>query len=158
MIAKSKCETYRDLISEKNFLRVQERAGELGGISFINADATTAELYYSVPSSEGAGNYDVRVIVDVINENDLGDLDPMEANQRLRQSNLHVNCNCPAFGYWGFKYIGTAEDYSIENEGRYPDVRNPNLQGYVCKHIYKVLQAYPFNINDIRKALVTEWR
>ena len=51
--------------------------------------------------------------------------------------------NCPAFLYWGFKYKAWKDGYGILKEKRRPVVRNPQLQGFVCKHIFNVLSVYP---------------
>lgn len=52
--------------------------------------------------------------------------------------------NCPAFLYWGFKYMAWKNGYGLERETRVPRVRNPHQQGYVCKHIYQCCMVYPF--------------
>lgn len=54
------------------------------------------------------------------------------------------NCTCPAFLYWGFKYMAWKNGYGLERETRVPRVRNPHQQGYVCKHIYQCCMVYPF--------------
>lgn len=40
--------------------------------------------------------------------------------------------NCPAFLYWGFKYIAWKKGYGLIPEYRRPKVRNPNQRGFVC--------------------------
>lgn len=151
---RSDFETYRDLMSEKSFLQVQARANNIGAVSLLSADPLNNELHYSVPSETSGGSYDVRIVVDDLNNVDTSQMTPNEINTLIRGSELHVNCNCPAYTFWGFKYIGTIDDYTLEREARYPEIRNPNLQGSVCKHIYRALQVYPFSTNTIRQALV----
>jgi len=57
----------------------------------------------------------------------------------LLKSQIKVNCDCKDFLYKGYKYIGTQKGYSIENEYIKPDIKNPNLEGTVCKHLLAVL-------------------
>ena len=53
---------------------------------------------------------------------------------------IRVKCTCPAFLYWGFKYITTKRGTIYgEPEKRRPKVRNPKEYGIVCKHIQLVL-------------------
>ena len=59
-------------------------------------------------------------------------------------ANNIVVSNCPAFQYWGFKYIAWKKGYGLQKETRRPMVRNPHQQGHVCKHLYLVLSLYPF--------------
>lgn len=53
--------------------------------------------------------------------------------------------NCPAFLYWGSKYISTDEDYHLpeHDEDRPPDIRDPGRINWLCKHVvslrYKTL-------------------
>jgi len=53
-----------------------------------------------------------------------------------------VHCTCPAFLYWGYLYIDTQLDVQLVDENRYPGVRNPDLNGIVCKHLAAVLRNY----------------
>lgn len=147
---------YRDLISEKEFLKVRQRANNIGEITLFGGDPLNNELTYSVPSEEGNGSYTVKIRVDDLNYIPVEGLRASEINDLIRNSDLHVNCTCPAYLYWGFKYIGSVDDYTLSQEGRYPGIRNPELQGYVCKHIYRALQVYPFSTNTIRQLLVGE--
>jgi len=50
--------------------------------------------------------------------------------------------NCPAFLYWGYLYIDTQLDVQLVDENRYPGIRNPDLNGIVCKHLAAVLRNY----------------
>lgn len=54
----------------------------------------------------------------------------------LNYGDVHIRCNCPAFLYWGYAYIGTQLRYlyGIPRENRFPKVRNPNVRGTICKH------------------------
>ena len=71
----------------------------------------------------------------------------------LEEGDIKVSCTCPDYLYAGYKYIGTQLDYSIDKENRSPDVRNPNQDGSICKHIHKVLEDINQYIPDISKQI-----
>ena len=68
--------------------------------------------------------------------------------------NIALNCDCPAFRYYGYKYIitsleaNTDHEFEADLEGMYPKVRNPDLKGVICKHLALVLRVMPFWIAD----------
>lgn len=63
-------------------------------------------------------------------------------NKNLSQGNLMVNCDCPAFKWWGYAYITTSMRaiYPGKEVTIYPKIRNPRLVGTVCKHLISVFQ------------------
>lgn len=60
----------------------------------------------------------------------------------LLNSELKVECNCPAFQYWGSHYILHQLDTAITPEDRFPEVRDPNLEHIACKHLISVLRTF----------------
>jgi len=69
--------------------------------------------------------------------------------QELYEKDIRVNCNCPDFGYGGFNFIASLNNYKLgQKEDRSPDIRNPKLEGSVCKHLHSCLTRLP---NDMRK-------
>ena len=64
---------------------------------------------------------------------------------------LQVYCSCPDFKYHGFKYMGYQMGYGLFKENRFPKVRNPNLEGSVCKHLICVLSVLGTNWTSIAK-------
>ena len=62
---------------------------------------------------------------------------------------IEVHCNDPSYLYYGWQYIGTQLGYALFPERRFPRIRNPGLQGTVCKHLFNVLQVLPFHITRI---------
>lgn len=51
---------------------------------------------------------------------------------------MKVFCNCPAYLYWGSKYIATRDAYNINTKGkeiRPAKVRDPKGNNIICKHI-----------------------
>lgn len=52
-----------------------------------------------------------------------------------------VHCSCPAFVYWGSHFFSDAYGYHIREfgiENRFPEIRDPNGENLVCKHLIKV--------------------
>ena len=65
--------------------------------------------------------------------------------------------NCPAFHYWGYKYKAWRMGYGLEKELRRPVIRNPHEKGYVCKHLYLVLQTFPFYAKTLASKFGKYW-
>jgi len=65
--------------------------------------------------------------------------------------------NCPAFHYWGYKYKAWKMGYGLEKELRRPVIRNPYEKGYVCKHLYLVLQTFPFYAKELAAKFGKYW-
>lgn len=64
---------------------------------------------------------------------------------------LAVYCDDPSFLYWGWQYISWNMDYGLEKETREPDIRNPQREGTICKHLYNVLTVLPTHIFTVAK-------
>lgn len=62
--------------------------------------------------------------------------------------------NCPDFLYRGYKYMGHNMGYGIFKEVRFPKIRNPQLEGSVCKHLIAVLKVFGMHWNSIAKDMV----
>jgi len=86
----------------------------------------------------------VEIIQD--NEEDFTDRDIIDL---VVFGEIAVYCDCPAFLYWGYKYMAWSMEYGIKREVRPPDIRNPAREGSVCKHLYNVFHVLPFHINQI---------
>lgn len=61
----------------------------------------------------------------------------------IYKGNIYAGCNCPAFAYF-YAYIISQLDTNLRNyyEGRFPIIRNPQLQGTVCKHLVSVFRTF----------------
>lgn len=150
---------YKKLLSEKQFLRVQARARSL----MRDGAQLTAILYseHKLLFSVASGTYGKRIMWQV--EVSLEDctLESIENCKSfkdveilLKNSELKVSCTCPAWTYWGYKYLAWKRGYGLEPEHRRPVIRNPHEQGFLCKHLYLVLQLFPF----YSKALASKFR
>ena len=64
---------------------------------------------------------------------------------------VKVFCSCPDFLYSGQKYIAWQTDYGTDKENRPPKIRNPKLDGSVCKHLKYLLSSldnYSTNVTE----------
>jgi hypothetical protein len=63
----------------------------------------------------------------------------------MSDTDLQINCSCPADLYWGGQYIRTQRDAKYTKpENRPPVKRNPHQYGVGCKHIQVVFDTLPF--------------
>jgi len=71
----------------------------------------------------------------------------------INYSDIHIRCSCPAHLYFGYSYMATQMDfqYGIPRENRFPIIRNPNLNGTICKHEDAVIQYILRNKEIIAK-------
>lgn len=151
--------TYKDLLSEKSFLRVQQRARALmrDGTQLVAILYSEHELIFKTASQ----TYGKRVMwtqrvsledctLEMIeNCKSFKDVETL-----LKNSKLKVYCDDPSFLYFGYKYLAWKRGYGLEPEHRRPVIRNPHEKGFLCKHLYLVLQLFPF----YSKALASKFR
>lgn len=148
--------TYKNLLSEKLFLRVQERARKLNGTDIVAILYKDKEVIFKTTS----GTDKKTVWTQKVLLSDISDLDvtgkAIRLSKEIRDSNIKVACDCPAFLYWGFKYIAWRKGYGIEKEIRPPRVRNPQRRGFVCKHLFQVMQVLPFVASHVASEMKKE--
>lgn len=140
---------YKRLLSEKKFLRVQERARALlkDGAELQAILYKKQMLIFKVTSGTYGKpvQWTVKVQVDDATlEFLLQCKNFFELEHLIKDSGLKIHCDCPAWLYWGYKYMAWKKGYGLEREMRRPKIRNPHEQGFLCKHAYLVLQLYPF--------------
>lgn len=152
-------DTYRDLRRDApNYLRIRDKSKQTPGSKYHKIDKDNI-MYFTTPSHTIPGVvYTQRVKLldlDKLIEKYKGEKKPLDIVRMALEGNIQVHCTDPSWKYWGFQYIGTTRDYALEKEPRYPKVRNPNLQGSVCKHLDNVLYILPFQntkvLRDLRK-------
>lgn len=146
---------YRKLISEKTFLKVQQRARGIG-VDLVSIDYEGMELRFRTQSTTIKGKYYTEIIQlsslqpeDVIKGTNIGQL--------LRSAKIKVYCTSPAFLFWGYAYKCFRYGCGLYPERRFPKVRNPRLRGWVDKHLYAVLMTFPFIAPQIGKYLKKYW-
>jgi hypothetical protein len=145
--------SYRVLLSEKSYLKVKLRAMQLQGV-FIE------EIYYSkkdILFKTRSGTDPSKIWYQTFRMEDLRNLanlkDVKNLDEVIRNSGLKVHCTCPAWQFWGFKYMAWKGGYGLAKETRVPKVRNPQQRGYACKHVYQAAMVYPFLAKQIAAKL-----
>lgn len=85
--------------------------------------------------------YTVKILFKNLNINDIiNNINNFNyIKSKILSSDILVDCSCPDFIFGGYKYIATLKKYSLEKETRKPQIRNPKLQGSVCKHLHKLI-------------------
>lgn len=142
--------TYKELamLIDPNFLRQGIRAAELKGPELMGFDEDT--MQFLVPSSENDKNAIKYLCSIKFDDWDAigGDSELKNAKEKalmlLWTSNIRLNCTDPSFLYWGYQYLLSVLDASINPETRKPVIRNPRERGIVCKHLNRVLRVLPF--------------
>ena len=149
---------YKNLLSETNFLKVRVRARKLmrGGSDLVAILYKDRTIVFKTKSGTTPGVVWTQTIemTDLAIEEIANTKTYKDVENLIKSSALKVHCNCYAFHYWGFKYLAWKKGYGIEKEIRRPVVRNPYEQGYVCKHLYLVMQLYPF----LAKSLASKFK
>lgn len=56
-------------------------------------------------------------------------------------SNISLFCSCPSFRYNGYMYMADELSYGIKQQQLFPGIRNPELRGTVCKHLYQLMET-----------------
>jgi len=155
---------YRRLLSEHQFLQVQRRARELmrDGTNLNSIYVKEQTLIYKTNSSDFRHNritYTQRLYIeDASFENVIKAKNFNELEKIMLNGGIKVHCNCPAFYYWGYKYKAWRMGYGLEKELRRPVIRNPFAKGYVCKHLFLVLQTFPFCSKTLASKFSEYWK
>lgn len=98
-----------------------------------------------------------KIYTQYIKLNEAKDINKFKEFQRkdivklLVEGDISVFCDCPDFLYKGYKFQAYHLDYGIFREDRFPKIRNPNLEGALCKHLLAVMTIYPKCFNKIAK-------
>lgn len=129
------------------------RSKQLKGSFYQGVLKTKGWIKFTTPSQYTNG----KTYWQYIKLQDMKDLDAVKEFSKkdimrlMLQGDISLYCSCPDFLYRGFKYIGHNTGYGIYRETRFPKIRNPNLEGTVCKHLGSVLQVYMMNWSKIYK-------
>lgn len=145
--------TRKDLVTDtdrwtKNKAKLVRRAVYLG----ITEDYT---VFFRVPSvtANPSTSYVVKIkLVDYPEIEEEKDLSVREKVRLAIAGDIQISCTCPAYLYFGYKYILTQIDSNeSDDENRFPKIRNPKLQGVMCKHCYVAINAFPLNWTSISR-------
>jgi hypothetical protein len=107
-------------------------------------------------------NHSVKSVRKVYEDNPVPVYDlSVGGTQNFLIANGIIVHNCPAFLYWGYEFIVSEYDARYEGEGgedwegkrtkegRPPVIRNPKLDGIVCKHLVNVLTILTFTVSKV---------
>lgn len=148
--------TAKELIRNKTFLDVANRSTEVGGGQIMSFSQSDNIIEFQLTGLTGVYNEYIKVIsLDGLNTSDYT---LTQLTDIISTSHLEVACTCPAYLYWGFQYISAIDGYGLWIASISPDIRNPNLQGKVCKHLFRILSnwdafaaqianLYPFKVD-----------
>lgn len=143
--------TRKDLLADvdtwtKNKSRKVRSANYLG----ITEDYT---IFYRVPSVTANPPTNYTVKVKLVEYPSIADDDSMDVREKVRLAiagDIKISCTCPAYLYYGYKYILTQLDTNhADDEHRFPKIKNPKLQGVMCKHCYIAMSTLPYNWSRI---------
>ncbi len=90
-------------------------------------------------------------MLDIKDLEDMKEFTEKDIIRVMLQGDIKVYCSCKDFHYKGFKYMGHQMGWGIYREDRFPKIRNPKLEGTVCKHLLKVFEVYMLNWSKISK-------
>lgn len=139
--------TRKDLLADtdtwtKNKARNVRKATYLG----VTEDYTA---FFRVPSVTANPPTNYLVKIKLVDYPEVADDETLDTRGKVRLAiagDLKISCTCPAYLYFGYKYILTQLDSNeADKEHRFPKIKNPKLQGVMCKHCYTAINAFPFN-------------
>lgn len=148
--------TRKELLSDMEVKR-KKRADNYAAI-YQSVNPVDFTIYYTADGDKPTKWNQTVKLADMAWLKKEKDLDINDMLRLALTGELKVFCNCPDFLYGGFKYMGTELDYNLgAPENRFPIIRNPNLEGTVCKHLYRVIYQLPMHYPSILKKLKNYW-
>lgn len=62
---------------------------------------------------------------------------PYESGVGANDLPVYVTCSCPAFKYYSeVALMAKNNTDQIESNGQFPKINNPNMEPYICKHLF----------------------
>lgn len=112
-------------------------------------------VFYRVPSVTADPPTNYLVKINLVDYPEIAEEEDISVREKVRLAiagDLKISCTCPAYLYFGYKYILT-QLYTNESddENRFPKIKNPDLHGVMCKHCYIALKAFPLSWTKIAK-------
>lgn len=138
---------YNALMSQGSFLRIRQRAARLGyNVNLLSINYSDNEFQFLTKSQTTPGViWTQRIqLQKKLRPEEVARMDNREIQLRVLDGQLKVHCDCPAFLYWGFAYKAWMRGYGLVRETRRPIVRNPKEQGFVCKHLFSIMNSWKF--------------
>ena len=151
---------------DMSFIHRREHLAELGEPTLLYVYANTAVFeikssHYGEKTDKGTNTTKYKIFVlfedfyTIGNDKDIDFEDAID--YAINYGDVHVRCTCPSFLYFGFSYLGTNLRYlyGVPRENRFPEIRNPNLKGTMCKHCDKVIDYILSHKDIIAKMFAT---
>ena len=145
--------TRKDLVSDvdkwtKDKAKLVRGAVYLG----ITEDYT---VFFRVPSVTANPPTTYVVKIKLVDYPEIAEDEDLSVKEKVRLAiagDLQISCTCPAYLYYGYKYILTKLDTNESDpEHRFPKIKNPKLQGVMCKHCYMAMKAFPMRWTTIAR-------
>ena len=109
----------------------------------VRLDAKSRTAIFTVPGDHWPNSKDhYQVVVAFSKEGPSAEqLNQMKPSERLKALDVKVNCDCPFFRWNGPEHNAKANGYLLPPQhgtASEPDIRDPNREFYICKHIAAV--------------------
>lgn len=134
--------TRKDILKDVQ-TKVKKRASKLDLPEYIGITKDYI-VHMRVNSATGKGSYVVKIkLVEYPTIADMTDITTAEKVRLSLAGDLAIHCTCPAFKWWGYEYIMTQLDSNSSSvQNIYPKIRNPKLEGTLCKHSYRAFTRF----------------
>lgn len=78
----------------------------------------------------------------------------------IKNGDVHIACNCKAYKYWAYEYMGTQLDYTYGpyRINRQPKRNNVDLRGTVCKHCSKAIEWVTAHTEEVELAFMKYYK
>lgn len=139
--------TRKELVTDVD-RRTKDKARLVGRATYlgITEDYT---VFFRVPSVTAKPSTNYLVKIKLVEYPDIAEEKDLSVREKVRLAiagDLKISCTCPAYLYFGYKYILTQLDTNeADKEHRFPKIKNPKLEGVMCKHCYSAINAFPLN-------------
>lgn len=145
--------TRKDMFSavDKN---TKDKAKKISGSKYIGITEDFV-VHFSVRSVTANPPTTYNVKVKLVEYADIDGEEDLSVGDKVRlalSGDLAISCSCPAFRYWGYEYIVSQLEAIVGKEQTiFPKVRNPKLEGVMCKHCYHALSYLGMQWSRIAK-------
>lgn len=118
--------------------KTKKRAKLVKGATYVGITKDYV-IHLRVPSVTANPPTTYIVKVKLLSYPDLEDDEDLTVREKVRlaltDGDVAISCTCPAFKWWGFEFIMTQlRSHEGPDQKIFPKVRNPRLEGSLCKH------------------------
>lgn len=142
--------TYKELLSMAERKRVKRAS--LMSTKYLGVTSSRGWIKFTTESQRIKGKYYTQYIK-LAEANDIKYFKEFNVRQITRlfiSGDIQVSCTCPDMRY-RYRYMAYNLGYGIQKETRFPKIRNPQLEGSVCKHLIVVLKVIQMNWSKIAR-------